>query len=411
MKPFKNRLFSVLLGMILIIFTIIAAEASLQIAAKIWVKADVLTRQDCSVVYDAEGSVSGGTPSCLDHDRRGYRNRVALNRAYIVTLGDSFTYGTEAADTAWPRILSHQLKKPVYNMALEGSAGPLVNLQHLPQALELHPRVVIYGFYFGNDLFDDFEYAKMHHMLANYVGQNVIADINKAEQSQTLVAKASVLFQSGLQGRPSSISKIKEFLATNSRLYQFLRSLKYDLFPPSLQTSFSEILEPRYEEAVAAILPSEKPYVEPFSENGWKTLFTSPYRLIGVNLSDVRIRTGLYIVEQSLLAMNQGCAEKKVHFIVALFPTKEFVFRPKVGDPSKYQSYEDEIKNEKAIKHQLLGFLKEHHIDFVDPTYLLENSANQPFFENANGHPNTIGHRLIAAAIEEHLKAHDYLAR
>ena len=402
----KQKLFLLLASALLFFATILICEVALQGAARIWHKADILTRGECrdGFIRDAQGSISNGDPSCFDHDSRGYRNRIALDQADIVTLGDSFTYGTNILDTAWPRIISTRLKTQVYNMALPAT-GPLLMLQHLPEALKLHPQVVIFGFYFGNDLFDDFEFAETHGMMSNFLPQSMIAEITKAEKTQNLVTKVDVLFPGGLQGKPSNFSRLKGFLANNSRLYGFLRSVKNNLFPAAIKASITRILEPRYEDAVAGILESERPYIAPFAENGWKTILAAPYRLGAIDLSDIRIQGGLEIVKQTLVKMNQICVGSNTRFIVALFPTKEFVFRAKVRDVSRYKAYESVVENEGIIRQQLLSLLKERNIDFVDPLKLLQNAVNQPYFENADGHPNVVGHEIIATAVEEHLKA------
>jgi hypothetical protein len=401
-----KRFFVPLLFYALLIFaTVLTGEIALQIAAQIWQKADILTRPDCDdpFINDAQGAMSNGRPFCLDHDSRGYRNRTALNQADIVALGDSFTYGTSILDAAWPSVLSARLKKQVYNMGLPGT-GPLLSLQHLPQALQLHPQIVIFGFYFGNDLYDDFTFAKAHGMLSKLIPQSTIAEITKADQVQSLEAKIDVLLRGALESKTTDVGKVRNFLAQNSRLYSFLRKVKNNFFPDAIKARLTRILEPRYEDAVAGIQESQRPYVAPFSENGWKTILTAPYRLGAVDLSDVRIRAGLEIVKYSLVTMNKICADNHVRFIVALFPTKEFVFHAKVHDVSKYNSYKSAVEYEEIIKQQLLSVFKENHIDFVDPTNLLQNAESQTYYESADGHPNVVGHRIISTAIENHLK-------
>ncbi len=274
--------------MALIVTTVLAGELGLQIAARVWHKADLLTRHDCPdpFVHDRQGSINYGNSSCLDHDARGYRNREALKQADIVALGDSFTYGTGALESAWVPILGNRLQEAVYNMGLPGT-GPLLNLQHLSQALDLHPKVIIFGFYFGNDLFDDFEYAELHGLLPKYTEPDVFAEITKAEQTEPLKTKAGTLFQNGLQGQASKFARIRSFLGNYSRLFELLRSVKNNLVPLAGQDRITTILEPRYEDAVSAILESERRYVAPFAADGWKTIFTPPYRLAALDLSDV----------------------------------------------------------------------------------------------------------------------------
>jgi hypothetical protein len=181
-----------------------------------------------------------------------------------------------------------------------------------------------------------------------------------------------------------------------------LRSLKklwFDAPPRELA-----VLDPRYEDAVAGILEYQRPYVTPFSEGGWKTVFTSPYRFAVVDLADVRVRAGLSIAKQTMLAMNQICQDNGIHFIVALLPTKETIFRRKVHDTSRYELYAGLVQYEDEIRAQLKALFEEHRVDFVDPLPRLQDADVQPNFENADGHPNVAGQEIIAAAIYDFLE-------
>jgi lysophospholipase L1-like esterase len=405
MSVYKKMFFACLFILLLVMVTLAVGEGTLRIGALVSNKVDILTRPDCPspVLVDDLGTIVRGNPSCFDHDARGYRNSEALRSADIVTLGDSWTYGTGTRANAWPPFLSKRMNKTLYNMGVSGT-GPLLNSQHISEAMDLRPKLVIYGFYFGNDLFDDFLYTKKHNMLGKYVSEDIVSEIAEIERIQSLEAKASQLFQNALLGKPTTIGTIKAFLAAHSRLYQFLRSLKNRL-SSRLQENVSTLLEPRYEDAVAGILESERPYVAPFNEGGWKTIFTAPYRLNALDLSDVRIRTGMLVSQKALLEMNRATLKNNAMFIVVLFPTKEFAFRGKVRDRSVYSSYQKLIENEEAARNKMIAFLKSENIAFIDPLQLLEQSTTQTFRESADSHPNEIGHRLIADAIETYLKS------
>jgi hypothetical protein len=155
---------------------------------------------------------------------------------------------------------------------------------------------------------------------------------------------------------------------------------------------------------VAGILEYQRPYVTPFSEGGWKTIFTSPYRFAVVDLSDVRVRAGLSIAKQTMLKMHQICRDGNIKFIVALLPTKETIFRKKVYDTCRYKLYAGLVEYENEVRSQLKVTFKEHGIDFVDPLPRLQEADVQPTFVNADGHPNVAGQEIIAAAVYEFLK-------
>ena len=103
------------------------------------------------------------------HDEWGFRNPQRPKSADIVCIGDSLTYGVSAlAREFWPADLGRLRKETVYNMAL-GGYGPIQYL-HLMRtmAVKLHPKVVIVGFYFGNDLLDVYNVARFNSKWSEY---------------------------------------------------------------------------------------------------------------------------------------------------------------------------------------------------------------------------------------------------
>ena len=187
MKDHRQKAFWFLLGLILITLTLFCAEAELRIAAQLSRQADIVThRQIECFVRDTQGFIVGGNPYCAEHDARGYRSRKVLSEAQVVTLGDSLTYGAHvSSDAAWPQVLSQELSRPVYNMALSGT-GPLQTVETLRLALQLHPKMIIFGFFFDNDLVDDFIFAKEQKRLPEFLSAEDIAEINKQEDIETL---------------------------------------------------------------------------------------------------------------------------------------------------------------------------------------------------------------------------------
>jgi hypothetical protein len=128
------------------------------------------------------------------------------------------------------------------------------------------------------------------------------------------------------------------------------------------------------------------------------------YRFAVVDMSDVRVRAGLSIVKQNLLAMNQTCKDNGIHFIVALLPTKEAIFYKKVHDPSRYKLYAAQVDSEGKVRSELRALFKEHGIAFVDPLPRLQEADVQPNFENADGHPNVAGQEIIAGAVYDFME-------
>jgi hypothetical protein len=87
-------------------------------------------------------------------DENGYRNTMPLRERYdIVVGGDSFA-SVSFEPRPWPVILSEMLDKQVYNLAMQGyspqATAQTIRMLGLPK----QPRVVVFGYYEGNDLID-----------------------------------------------------------------------------------------------------------------------------------------------------------------------------------------------------------------------------------------------------------------
>jgi hypothetical protein len=88
-------------------------------------------------------------------DEEGFRNRPGAEPAPVAALGDSFTDAmTLPAEAGWPSRLSARLGVPVRNYGTAGF-GPGQERRVLEEyALPRRPRVVVVGFFAGNDLQD-----------------------------------------------------------------------------------------------------------------------------------------------------------------------------------------------------------------------------------------------------------------
>jgi len=86
--------------------------------------------------------------------------------------------------------------------------------------------------------------------------------------------------------------------------------------------------------------------------------------------------------------------------VVILLPTKEFVFAPKVGDMTGHKYLQLLVENEANHRAHLADALTKRGIPFIDGAQLLRSADVQPYFENADGHPNPKGHQIIAKALK-----------
>jgi hypothetical protein len=399
----KQDVFSLTLWILLFVVTLITAEAVLWGAAYLSPSANMTTttlRYSGCFLTDKYGRVSRGRPYCQDHDANGFRNPSSHNQADIVTFGDSQTYGSGVlSNEAWPHVLSKTLRTPVYNMALP-STGPLWNFDNLPDAMKLRPKMILLGFYFGNDLYDDFAHAKSTNRLRDFADQTTIDLIASAEENDSIEERIGNLFRQGGQELDQSTT-VRSFFADNSRLYGLARAVKHAIRPPAT-AQISGILHHNFSEAVAAITEQQRPYVLPITVNLWRTILTPLHRLGVLDLNDVRIRTGLAISKRSILNMRNVARQHGCKFAVLLLPTKGFVFNAFSGGNISNDSFHDQIKNETAVRTELMEMFREHNIAFIDPLPRLLRSSEQPYFESADGHTNFVGHSIIADLVKEY---------
>ena len=95
----------------------------------------------------------------VTYDPRGYRNVATLTRADIVLIGDSYVEGAYVSDDeVVSGFLQARLRRPVANLGVAGygTAQELIVLER--DALPFEPRVVIWFFFEGNDLYNDQEF-------------------------------------------------------------------------------------------------------------------------------------------------------------------------------------------------------------------------------------------------------------
>ena len=98
-------------------------------------------------------------PLEFTYDRWGYRNPDEYEEADVALIGDSFVEGWYVSDeqTVAHR-LSTRLDRPVVNLGVAGY-GPMQELLVLQRdGLRVHPKVVIWFFFEGNDLYDDYKF-------------------------------------------------------------------------------------------------------------------------------------------------------------------------------------------------------------------------------------------------------------
>jgi hypothetical protein len=403
----KHVHLSVIATSILIIITSAISEISLHLAAKIFPRVDAfLFPASFEWLISDSDLIYRGNPLAPDNDANGFRNANIPSKAEIVAIGDSHTYGWGVhSDEAWPHELQKFTSCRVYNMGSNG-VGPLQYAILAERAMHFEPRVLLIGIYFGNDFVDNWDMYIQHR--DNYpVPENLLQPAIELEQKAPLerdLAMAANFLHWGAEtsGRGKNIAWYK-----HSAVWSFGQAIKNKLLNEQ-ETGMPSVLSGDFNTAVASLTARQLEYASIFDGEGWRTILTSRYREAAENDDDPRIRVGYWLTEWAVQRINNLARQNGIRSIFVLLPTKESVFAAKVRDTAEHKYFEKLITEEAHYRQRLIHFMQNLNSSYVDLTPLLRTSAIQPYFDNANSHPNAVGHKIIAARLAEELHAPCY---
>ena len=333
-KPPRLRAAGVNLALLLtsVVFALAAGEVGLRIAAP-----ENRRSPDARLWFR-------GNPAHPEHDSRGFRNPHALERADVVLLGDSHTYGTTVSpNDTWARVVAAETGAAVYNMAIPGwGAGQAATF--LPDALALKPKTILYGLFFGNDFIDA---------------------LRVDGRSEWLSAALLPCWED--RRIPTGV---RAFFSRRSRVYGLARRLYRTVVP------YPEAGDPE--------------------AGGASTLgIAASFYLCHLDDSDPRIRAGIEITKSTLLAMARDARAAGATFAVVLLPTKESVFAPRVADLDAHDGLAELVAAESRLRDELTAVLRADDVPVLDVLPALRNAPRQPYPVIRDQHPNAAGHRVI----------------
>jgi hypothetical protein len=329
------------------------------------------------------------SPSAMaGFDKWGFRNRKVPDSADIVAIGDSHTYGNTARMVdAWPYVLGQLTGRQVYNMGLGGYGPNQYFYLSKTKALSLKPKMIIWGFYMG----DDFEGAYSLTYGLDYWAslralppQKVDPDIWEAPPTDT-------------RGK-----RIRVWLARHSVLYQLVFHSGFGAkVGGQVQIRNAAQLYPGL--ATSLILP-DKNIAEAFRPKGMLTR---------LDQQDPNVREGMRISFELLKQMNEICKQNNIQFAVVVIPTKESVFADYLEHNSKLpldDVIDQVLVNERLSRTHLFQFMTDSGIPYADALPNLRTAVAQGRFPSlyassgTDMHPNKNGYHVIAEATAEMVK-------
>jgi len=414
-------LFSLIVGLSLEILLQLLCFFSPPVARILTPSRQVAAVQDESPTVSDEILGHRPRPNYADHDSRGFRNPYPIDQADIVCLGDSQTYGQGVSRSeAWPFRLEGPSDAKVYSMAY-GGWGPTHSEALLAEVKSLRPKMVIEGFYAGNDLYDAYEMVYSRSQSDNHRSSDAAVSeaIIKANERELLSEKIGILFrnyigdfenknehkstESTKEAMPQP-SALRSLLSDHSRVYGLVRAVrnwkrtKDD--PSSLnQESWKKLRD-------KATFSQGK--WEIFDSQSVRTILTPEYRLAGLQMDDPRIKEGHRICMSALSNMSRDLSEHQIEFTIVLIPTKELVFAAQAKHPSP--KYAQLLSNETQMWEATKEFLDMQNISFIDTLPALRSATEngvQTYPMSTDGHPNAAGHQVIARAVSDWLTRTD----
>lgn len=343
-----------------------------------------------------------GNPKRFDHDSRGYRNATDYEQTDVLVIGDSQTYGVgvERAQ-AWPSVLHETTELDVYNMGIGGYAAPH-HLFELDSMLHLHPETVVFAVYFGNDFLESFAIARDHPKLRAHVPIDLWDKAIAADETEPLEERISLFVRRGRPAevdtdpyKPTLLDSLRTLVSEKVMLYALVRAVIHAGDVPETQP----LLSRDFEAVKRGLEDDQRRYCSPQDDGEWRTILTAPYRGFTVDPEDPRVEAGflvsLHALEQ-IIAMAEGASAR---MLVVLIPTKETVFASRVEDPAAHPGLARLVENEARYRGRLVDALRARRVEVVNVLPALRAASRQPYFEDADGHPNQYGHEIIAAAV------------
>ncbi len=236
---------------------------------------------------------------------------------------------------------------------------------------------MVIGLYFGNDLFD------AYNMVYN---RDVYADL-RSDSADTVLLDDSIV--SRVSGLTRGISQMRT---------DFYRA-HYFVPLANLMLAVDWSFDADY--AWAEANPEDGAV---YDQNGLRTVFTTTYRYLALDLNDSRIAEGLRITQAMLTDIQNIADEAGVELVVALIPTKESVFANMMG--SDDEDYKQLIDMESDVRGRIKAGLEAEQIAYVDTLSVMQvaiEQGRQLYPTNSDGHPNANGYAVIAQTIATYI--------
>jgi hypothetical protein len=309
-----------------------------------------------------EWSVPPANPRSVSfqYDRWGYRNPTNLSHAAVALVGDSFVegWGVRDEETA-ARILETQLQVPVANLGV-GGYGTIPELLVLKkESPRLQPSVLVWFFFEGNDLYDDWRWERNVRM---FYARNPNKQVG------------------GERVNPAQPWRQRSFTGN------FIRLLR------------------RWSDAA---IPNRVPYVGflPAAARDRQPICFASYASVPWSdwLADRWGQTSTRLEEG-----NRFCREHGIHLLLCYVPIKFRVYRQFVEFPAESPCRNWELW---PLPKDFADFCRTAEIPFLDLTEPLRAAvkAGRMPYARTDSHWGPEGHQLVANLLREEIRRRGWL--
>jgi lysophospholipase L1-like esterase len=340
-------------------------------------------------------------PYTQGHDANGFRNASVPRQADIITLGDSQTWGVNAKrEDSWPQQLSRISGHNVYNMAL-GGFGPVQYHVLTSEALSLSPKLIIVAVYLGNDIYDAYSMVYQHENYRNLRDVKAPKDFTV----DTVGPRAGSFWNQEKEfhanfGR-GTVSGLSFWLREHLAIGRLLN--RTGLWPGSADVDFEIDRHWALNQPNHGII-CENPAI--------KTVFTTAYRLEGLNLDEPRIAEGLRITKNLIGDMKRQADASKVRLLILLIPTKESAYAGVMSEKKDSNpTYGKLIEMEGRVRKEIVEECRTQNIDCLDTLAYLSQALGRGeaiYPTSTESHPNPRGYSVIASAVNNNLGKLDF---
>lgn len=297
-------------------------------------------------------------------DTLGFRNPVPWpDRAVVVAVGDSLTFGLNVADEhAWPVIVGQALRTPVVNLGLVGASPEQYFRLYETFGARLQPKLLLVGVYVQNDFWD----AGMFDLwLREGVGNNYMVWRNF--------------------GRPLRVPiSLRRPIASAEGLF---RGYAYPLIRSSYLYNLLNAVR-------GGELAAGTPATLSFTDGSRLQLNRRDFETMtsGAQPGDREFQ----LVMESLRKIQGLAAAQGTGVLLVLQPGKEEVYLPLAGEA---------VKDPAGPLRQALDDAGIAYLDLA-PVFRERAKAGERLFFEVDSHPNEAGYALIGRSVASHLAQH-----